>query len=560
MAARVKGPPARVPGKWVRGPADEQAAANGCRFDASRGEHVLDFARRHLRLYEGDFAGRPLEPMGWQVDATMRLFGWVKWSQRWQRWVRRFRSASIWIAKKNGKSPTLAWWGLYLLCADGEPGQHVYLCAKDGGQAREIAGKHALEMLAASPELSAECTVNKTLMQITHEPTRSTLAPISSADSRTQKAKEGLNGSVLIDETHVVDREFVGRVSRAGISRSEPLHVELSTAGDDPESYGKERWDYGELLARGGGNESHLHVSYHAPQDLTDEQLAADPLRYGRMANPAWGVTVDPDEYLADYLASRRSLAELSRFKMYRLNIWQRSATPWLKAEDWARCRDSYCEADLAGRECWAGLDLAKTRALTALVLVFPWEGGYRLLPYLFLPENTATEVADKVPYLEWARRNAIVLTPGSTCDYAFVRREFRRLCGLFRIRELAFDPWQAEQTTQEMSEGVLAGPTIEEGTGVPRIEFRQTLANYAGPTEEFERLVINGQMRHPGNPCLDWQAGHVEVICDANKNKRPVKPKQAELKSIDGMVAGIMGLARALLAPPPIEPFVEVW
>ncbi len=541
----------RVTKRWIKNAADEQAVAGGCRFKEDRGEHVLTFARKYLRLYEGELAGQLLSPMPWQIDATMRIFGWEKWSAKWGRWVRRFRQASVWVPKKNGKSPTLAWWALYLLCADGEQGQKVYFGAKDGGQAREIAGKHAMEMVLASPDLSAECVINKTLLQITHEPTRSILKPISSSDARSQKSKEGLNGSVLIDETHVVDREFIGRVSRAGISRSEPLHIEVSTAGDDPESYGRERYDYGKQVEADGGNEQLLFVAYEAPQDLSDERLAQDPAHWGRLANPAWGLTIDPAEYLADYHQSRQSLTELARFKMYRLNIWQQSANPWLRAEDWGKCRQEFTAADMEGRPCCAGLDLSKTRDLTALVFAFPWEDGYRLLPYYFLPEQTANDLRDKVAYLEWANQGHITLTPGGSLDYGFVRKRFRELAEKFDVQEFAYDPWQAEQTTQEIEQGVVVeGVEIEQGTGVPRFEFRQCIQNYAGPCEDFEKLVIDGKLWHNGHPVLTWQAGNVTVKQDANGNKRPVKPPRGTLKTIDGIVGGIMGISRAMLQP----------
>src|SRR5690606_8573620 len=125
-----------------------------------------------------------------QRDMLMRLFSWVKWSDRWKREVRRFRRGSIWVPKKNGKSPTLAALALYLLCGDGEQGQKVFLGAKDGAQAREIAGTHAVEMVNQSGPLSSECDINKTLMRITHVPTRSFMPPLSSSNSRTQQSKE----------------------------------------------------------------------------------------------------------------------------------------------------------------------------------------------------------------------------------------------------------------------------------------------------------------------------------------------------------------------------------
>ncbi len=472
---------------------------------------------------------------------TLRLFSWERFSERWGRWVRRFNAASIWVPKKNKKSPTLAWWALYLLCADGEQGQKVYLAAKDGGQAREIAGKHAVEMCQASTELMAECTINKSIMQITHEPTRSILKPISSGDSRSQKSKEGLNGSILIDETHVVDREFMNRISRAGISRSEPLQIEVSTAGNDPESYGRERYDYGKLVERGEREDQGLlFVAYEAPADLKDADLAVDPCKWGQLANPAWGHTVGAEEFLADYQRSKDSLGALADFKMYRLDIWQASANPWISLSDWAQCKRPYTEADLLGLDCFAGLDLAKTRDTTSLVLVFPGDDGtYRLWAYHWLPEERARALRDKCGYLQWAAAGWLTLTPGDVCDYQFVRKQLNAIKEKFSLRMLAFDDTYAAQLVQRLIE--------EDGWAQDSCEaFRQTIMSFAGPTAAFERLVIDGKLHHPCNPLLTWQIGNTRVKSDANENIRPVKQEHGDVRTIDGPVAGIMALAMA--------------
>src|SRR5262249_8851195 len=314
--------------------------------------------------------------------------------------------------------------GLYLLCGDGEPGQKVFLGAKDGMQAREIAGKHAVEMMLASPELLSECRLNKTTKQITHLPTKSVLVPLSSSNQRHQQSKEGLNGSILIDECHVVDRDFIRRISRAGISRSEPLHIEVSTAGNDPDSYGKERFDYARQVEAGTREDSELFVAiYAAPQDIADSEIEADPLKYAKAANPALGHTVDAEELLADYQKSKRSMQALADFKMYRLNVWQRSSNPWLKASDWDNCREDFTEESLVGQVCWAGLDLSRTREMSALVLVFAEpEEVFRILPYFWLPEERAKELDHLFPMLTWARGGHLELTPGNVLDYGFIR------------------------------------------------------------------------------------------------------------------------------------------
>ena len=528
--------------RWIRNASDERAAASGCTFDESRGQFVVDWIERCCRLYEGEWAGEPMRVLDWGYEVTMRLYGWVKPSERWGRMIRRFRQASIWVPKKNKKSPWLAANGLYLFCGDGEPGQKVYFGAKDGSQAREIAGKHAIEMVQSSPELSSECTINRSLMQITHDETRSILKPISSGDSKAQKAKEGLNGSVLIDETHVVDDAFMGRISRAGISRSEPLIIEVSTAGDDPESYGRKRYEYGKMVESGSViDESLLFASWEAPQDLSDEELASDPVKFGRMANPAWGHTVGEEEFLADYNASKVSLAEFLRFKMYRLNIWQQSANPWLKAGDWSQCRMDYTESDLLGQACWGGMDLAKTRDTTALVLIFPQpDGTYRQLAYFWLPRDRAIALRGQVRYEDWANAGCVTLTDGNEADYQFVRGAINEVRENFDLQSIAYDGTYAAHLMQQ----------LREEDGMPdeqQCVFKQSMMELTAGTVAYENLLIENRLHHNGNHLLTWQAGNVRVKSDYNQNIRPIKQKHGDYRTIDGIIAGVMALANAI-------------
>jgi phage terminase large subunit-like protein len=578
--------PDKITSAWIRNPSDERAVANGCRLDAERAAYVIWWIERYCRLYEGEQAGEPLllrgchkcgdyglsAPMAswedarksaldrmrrygkcverghdldWQYECTVRLFGWARYAEKWQREVRRFRQASIWVPKKNKKSPTLAAWALYAECGDGEPGQKVYLAAKDGNQAREIAGRHVIEMVRQSPELDLDCSISENAGEVRHKRTKSTLRPLSSSNARTQQAKEGLNGSIFVDECHVVDREFIGRLSRAGISRSEPLQVEVSTAGSDPAGYGKERFELAERTIRGDyqANEcEHIFAAiYAAPQDLSDADLAADPLKYGRLANPAMGHTVTAEEFLQDYGQSKGSLTELARFKMYRLDIWQGAATPWLDMGAWAKCRRDYTEADLVGRPCAGALDLGKTRDTCALVLVFWWheDDTFRQWPYFWLPRARAELLRDKVPYLKWAAEGQLKLTGGDIADYGVIRSDIVALKERFALRKLVYDDCYAEQLIQALVEQDRVFSTDEVAS------FPQTIKEFAGPTDEYEGLILSGRLHHPGNDLLTWQAGNAKVKTDTNQNRRPVKQRHGSLLTIDGVVAGIMAVSQ---------------
>ena len=66
-------------------------------------------------------------------------------------------------------------------------------------------------------------------------------------------------------------------------------------------------------------------------------------------------------------------------------------------------------------------------------------------------------------------------------------------------------------------------------------------------PTKELERLVLNGRLNHGGNAVLRWMASNVAAEMDASGNIKPSKKKSIE--KIDGIVATIMALGRALVA-----------
>lgn len=370
--------------RWIRNKSDELAAANGCWFNPERGAYAVWWIEYYCRLYEGEYAkqnflcrsgmehllethprdfpewskggedyslarcsaymewldggGQP----DWQYECTMRLFGWERRSEQYDRDIRRFNRACVFVSKKNKKTPTLAAWSLFLTCGDGEEGAKTFGGAKDGKQAL-IAMDHAIAMVEQSPELSKVCKINKNEHSILHMPTRSKYAPLSSANERTWESKEGLNGNLAIDETHVVDHAFMRRIRRAGISRVEPLHIEVSTAGNNPNGYGKQTYDLAKRVLTGQSLNDQMFVAiYEAPQDLTGADLSADPVKYAKMANPAWGHTVHEEEFRNDYQQSLATNMDLADFMLYRLNIWQQSASPWIRESDFTKCYEAF--------------------------------------------------------------------------------------------------------------------------------------------------------------------------------------------------------------------------
>ena len=558
---------------WCRNKSDELAIGNGCFFEVARGAFAVWWIERYCKLYEGKHATEPMlvrsgcpdvdkivtldwdeggeeesikraakyaewiaeggEP-DWQYECTMRLFGWAKWSDFHKQNVRRFTEAVVFIAKKNKKTPTLAAWGLHLNCGDGELGAKCFAAARDGKQAC-LAMNHAIAMVEQCDELAGECKINRNEHSITHIGTRSKFEPLSSSNINTQVSKEGLNGNVFIDEIHIVDRAFIARINRTGISRTEPMRIEVSTAGNNPDGYGKERQDYARQVLLGAELNDNLFVAiYEAPQDLTPEDLALDPLKYGRMANPSWGHTINPEEYLADYKTSKRSISSMADFMMYRLNIWQRTANIWIKPEDWDACREpEFTVEDLRGKSASIGMDLSRTRDMSALSAVIP-VGNVRYVDVkIFTTEEFIRKQGHKADFAEWASSGELIVIPGETIDYEWIWNAFIDYTELLKVSCLVYDKTFANELIEKVEKKF--------GTRILSIDYPQAASAMENPIDEFEASIIERKIRHFNNRCLNWQAGHASVKPNAVGHRRIVKPYTDDFRKIDAMVATVM-------------------
>jgi phage terminase large subunit-like protein len=79
--------------------------------------------------------------------------------------------------------------------------------------------------------------------------------------------------------------------------------------------------------------------------------------------------------------------------------------------------------------------------------------------------------------------------------------------------------------------------------------QMGQGFASMSPPTKELERLVLDQQYRHGGNPVMRWMVDNVVVRTDPAGNLKPDKQRSTE--KIDGVVAGIMALDAATRATP---------
>jgi len=505
---------------------DPFATAGDCAFDPRAADDVVGFFRDCLTHVKGALAGQPFLLADWQKAVVGNLFGWKRPDG-----TRRYREALIYVPRKAGKSLAASGIGLYALFCDGEKGAEIYVAAADRDQARLI-WDIARRQIVNEPALRKACTLYQHSIAV--ESVGSSFKAIS-ADAHT---KHGYNSHVVIvDELHAQPTpDLVDVLQTSTGARRQPLIVYLTTADFERPSICNDKYAYAcKVRDRVLDDPAFLPVIYEAKPDAdwTDPAVWAS-------ANPNLDVSL-PLEYLRRECG--RALEQPSyqnTFKRLHLNMRTQADVAWFDIRQWDACGGPFHPGDLEGRPCFAGLDLASTQDLTALVLFFPADGN-AVLPFFFAPEDTARlrERRDRVPYAAWARDGHLILTGGNVTDYDAVRAKARDLAGTFDIREVAYDRWGATQLVTQL-----------QGDGFRMVEFGQGFASLGAPSKHLEKLVLSGGLRHDGHPLLRWNAANAMVETDAAGNIKPSKRKSRE--RIDGIVALVMAIGRAIAGPPP--------
>lgn len=508
---------------------DSLAAASDCVFDPVLAQHPIDFFEGVLTHIEGKLAGQPFRLERWQKSILANLFGWRRLDG-----TRRYREALLYVPRKNGKTPLGAGLANYILFCDDECGQQDVCAAADREQAA-LLFRHVKGMIENESELSRRCTVFKGVGQRAIEAERGHFRVLS-ADADT---KHGGNLHLaIIDELHAQpNRDLVDvlKTSMASANRRHPLLVYITTADFAGKSICNEVYEYACKVRDGVVSDpAFLPVIYETTleDDWRDEAV-------WRKVNPNYGVSVSPEYMRRESERALESPAYLNTFLRLHLNMITEQETRWLTLDSWDACAAPVVPDELAGRPCYAGLDLSTTTDVSALVLVFPAEHEgvtvYDVLPYFWVPREGARrrEKRDRVPYVTWIRDGYMTATAGDVVDYDVIRRDINALAERFNIRELAIDRWNATQLATQL-----------QGDGLAVVAFGQGYASMSAPTKELEAVVLSGRLRHGGQPVLRWMGSNVMVEQDAAGNVKPSKAKSSE--RIDGIVALVMALGRA--------------
>jgi phage terminase large subunit-like protein len=497
-------------------------------YDEKRADHAVAFIEQLKHVKTNEWAGKFFKLLPWQETVIRDLFGIIN-----KNGYRQFRHAFVEVPKKSGKSELAAAVALYLLCADGEIGAEIYSVANDRKQA-EIVFDIAKMMAEDNKVLRKYCKFVNHEKRIVYLPTRSFYVAVSSE----VKNKDGkhIHGCIFDELLAQTERTLFDKMTLAsGAGRRQSLNFIITTAGTDRNSICYNQHTYAQDILQGRKFDPTFYPVVFAAED--DDNW--EDVEVWKRVNPSYGITVPEDFFTDFHRRAKYDVAVESEFRQFLLNQWLSAEKKWLPMDRYDVGKEPFDTSELHGRKCYGGLDLASTDDIAAFVLVFPPEdehGEYYVLPFFWIPyENLKRRVKkDHVPYDRWKREGFLETTDGNIIHYDFIERKIKALGEIYNIQKVAFDRWGAIQMAQNLDK-----------EDIKMVAIGQGYSSMSPPSKELMRLVLDGKLRHGGNPALRWMFENVFIETDAAGNIKPSKKKSRE--KIDGAVATIMALDLAI-------------
>lgn len=492
-------------------------------------EHVLHFVSI-LKHTKGPDAGQPIVLEPFQVLLLCGIYGFRHKKDHEKRMT---TDVIVFIPRKAGKSTLTAVIGLYEL-AFNEAGAEVFTLATNREQAT-IVFDAARSMIESMPdEVKAWYRVSK--YEIGKANDSQSMFRALSRDNK--KSGDGKNAScAIIDEAaQIVDRNSIEVIFSGMVARKNPLRIYITTASFTKDTKFFEDLTAFETMLNGDAadNPHWFGLLYGLdPQDnWKDESTWAK-------ANPMHGISVYQDAIKERCEQAKFKPAALNEFLCKTLNVYVSANTAWIDRDYWDK---SVGEDQGDPEEVFIGFDLAATRDLNAVCVLKRYaEDNYYADFKFFLPEEALNLIPThyKGIFEQAVQSKILHITEGNVMDDREISEWIKQQATLYNVKEVGYDAYNAASLIARLHD-----------SSIPVKKVGQGMAVLSNPSKHVEKLIMQNQIKHNGNPFLGWQLGNCEVYEDVNGNIKIRKNEADKSAKVDGIIALIIAMHCSLDHP----------
>lgn len=490
-------------------------------FDEEYPQHVLDFASTLCHV-KGPQAGQPIVLEPFQIFLICAVYGFRNKRDHIKRMV---TDVILFIPRKAGKSTLTAVIALYELVF-GEAGAEVFTLATNREQATIVfdAAKGFIENMP----IGMQGFFHVSKYQITKAGDNQTMFKALSRD--TKKTGDGKNPScVIVDEAaQITDRNAIEVLHSGMVARMNPLRIYITTASftKDTKFY-EDLAMYQSMLNGDATDNPRWFGLLYGPDPQDDWRL---PETWHKV-NPMHGISVFDEAIHERAEQAKHKPAVLNEFLCKTLNIFVSANSAWIDRDYWDKSKVLIDERE--PEAVFIGFDLAATRDLNAVCTLKRYgELDYRAEFQFFLPEEGLNLIPKHYAdiFRVAVQSGILKITEGNVMDDREVSDYIKAQCEKYQVKEVGYDAYNAASLVARLYDA-----------GIPVKKVGQGMAVLNNPSKYVEKLILNGQIKHDGNPFVGWQLGNCEVYTDVNGNIKVRKNEADKAAKVDGIIAMII-------------------
>lgn len=403
-----------------------------------------------------DMHGKPLlgEPFllePWQIFCVVNLLGWYFTGTD----ERRYKEGWIQVARKNGKTSFISALAFAVGILQRRSGSKIYIVANALKQALEAFGFLKFNInykgLADDPDIRMlDNSFNHSIdYQFRDENGKPDGLLSIHALATNPDSQDSFNCNFAIADEVAAYKKAAqyNRFKEAMKAYRNKLIVGITTAGDNANSFGYRRMEYGIKVVNGTIKDDSLFVMIaRADQTENGEVDYTNPIQHEK-ANLSYGVTVSPEELLNESLQAQNDPQQRKDFLSRSLNIYTTAIKAYFDIEEFRRSDSKYNwtldELSKLNIQWYGGADLSRMHDLTASALVGEYNGVLIVITHAFFPITQAARKADEdnIPLFGWADDGWLTMCNSETVNYTDVVNWFEYMRGKgFKIKVIGQD------------------------------------------------------------------------------------------------------------------------
>lgn len=393
--------------------------------------------------------GKPLILEPFQVFIVVNLLGWYYTGTN----VRRYKEAYIMLARKNGKTTLIAGIAWAVAIIQRKSGSVVYMVANALKQAMQAFNflKFSLEYRHLDSQFDIKD--NSFEHSIKYQFRKADGTPDGTLEIQAMPAnpdrQDSFNSNFTIaDEVAAYKNPAqYNRFKEAGKAYTNKLIIGITTAGDDMNSFGYGRMEYAVKVASGiVEDDSLFSFVARADQDEKGNVDYLNPIQHQK-ANPNYGVTIRPEDMMADAYQAQNDPQQRKDFLSRSLNVYTAAMKAWFDIEEFRRSDRQYNwtleELAKLPIEWYGGADLSRTYDLTAGALFGQYGDVDIIITHGFFPvtQAAAKQDEDNIPLYGWKDAGWLTVCNGATVNISDIVNWFISMRSKgFRIAQIGHD------------------------------------------------------------------------------------------------------------------------